>query len=197
MNSFRSSKKTGSSSILPSPFYSKTLTEEQKLLLKQGWPIHSFDQPVEVTSGLWLSGVAFTSDLPLWCHENGFTHVLNASGSYAQEMFYCTNPSDYDFEYMELDIEDTVGYALEPYLPHAYNFIDNGLNNKGKILVHCIWGQSRSVSCLVYFMMMKWGIKYSQAIRIIRKAKPEAKPNTGFTAQLCRLQFGLRQHNNP
>ena len=188
MNSFPSSQKIGSCSGLPFPLHGKIFTEDQKLLLKQGWPVHSFDPPVEVTPGLWLSGVAFDNDLPLWCQKNGFTHVLNASGPYAPEEFYCTNPSDYDFEYMELDIEDTVGYSLDPYLPHAYNFIENGITNKGKILVHCIWGQSRSVSCLVYFMMMKWGIKYDRALRLIRKVKPGAKPNRGFDRQLRRLE---------
>jgi len=174
------------------PFTARNLTDDQKYFLTQGWPFHSFDYPVEVLPGLWLSGIGFENDLPGWCYKNGFSHILNASGSYAQKMFYRTKPSYYDIKYLELDIEDTIGYPLQPYLSQAHDFIDNGLTNEGKVLIHCIWGQSRSVSCLIYFIMIKWGIKYDEALSLIRKVRPNAKPNSGFDTQLRAIDIGRR-----
>jgi len=162
----------------------KNFTDEQKFLLKEGWPEHVFDYPVEVVPGLWLSSIVFDNDLPSWCYKNNFTHILNASGSYGNNVFYHTKPHNYNIKYLGLDIEDRVDVPLYPFLPQIYNFIQEAMNNDGKILVHCIWGQSRSVACLIYFMMIKWEMRYEAALRLIKKVRPCARPNDGFDAQL-------------
>lgn len=192
MSSSHISLKTPLQPTPPSIQTYRHLTEDQKYLMTHGWPIHCFDFPVEVIPGLWLSGVAFEHDLPTWCHKNGFTHILNAAGSYSQKMFYHIHHNEYGIKYLGLDIDDTVGYPLQPYMSHAQDFIEHGLNEKGKILIHCVWGQSRSVSCLIYFMMMKWNIKYDSALEIIRKVRPNAQPNSGFDMQLRKIDMTRR-----
>jgi len=184
-NNFKSTKNK-SQQIHPVPPFvtNKILTDNQRQLLREGWPMHSFDNPVEVIPGIWLSGIAFDDDLPNWCHRNNFTHVLNAAGSYDKSFFYRTHPNTYNIKYLELNMDDNVGFELYPFLVPMYNFIEDVVRNNGKILVHCVWGQSRSVSCIIYYMMTKWKITYNKALGIIKRVRSIAQPNNGFEAQL-------------
>ena len=166
------------------------LTVHQRTLFNDGWPIHAFDEPVEVVNGLWLSGIGFDDDLPIWCHKNGFTHVVNAAGSYARLSHYKTNPNDYNIKYIELDMDDTLDFELQPFLAKMYSFIYFALEKGKKILVHCIWGQSRSVSCVAYFIMTRWWIKYDASLAIIRNWRLCAKPNRNFEMQLRLIDIG-------
>jgi hypothetical protein len=163
--------------------------ETQRILMADGWPSHAFDHPVEIVPNVWLSGVGFAEDLPSWCYRNGFTHIVNASGSYGRVSHYKTHPRSYAINYLELDIDDLPECSLFPFLPRVYEFIMNAQNVNGKILVHCIWGQSRSVSCLLYFIMTQWLIKYDQALEIIRRGRPGAYPNEGFENELRQIEY--------
>lgn len=127
---------------------------------------------------------AFGEDLPTWCKNNSFTHILNASGKYVRSLYYKTHPHNHNIKYLELDIDDMPQCELCPYLSRIYSFLYYAYESKGKILIHCMWGQSRSVSCLIYFMMMYWGIKYDSTLALIQKSRPSAATNYGFELQL-------------
>lgn len=243
------------SQYMTAPNHSINLTNEQKNLLINGWPLHAFDYPVEILPGLWLSGIAFDNDLPDWCHKNAFTHIINASGSYGRINYYRTHPNDYNIKYLELDIDDYSNYNLQPHLTHMYNFIYHAINfskiitsnhemsanthaqlipkkskltpiklqtpfklqshnltenlieqtplpielnqENNKILIHCIWGQSRSVSCMIYFMMIYHQMKYNIALAFIRKLRPSACPNNGFENQLKLIDSSRQLQSHP
>lgn len=159
------------------------LEQMQQKFRNEGWPPHSFDTPVEIIPGVFLSGVGFTEDLPKWCYENNITHIVNAAGSYGRT-YYQTHPHDYNIDYLELDIDDLPNFSLYPFLNQAYDFINQAYNDQGNILIHCIWGQSRSVSCLLYFIMNRWFVNYDSALYLIRINRPAAYPNEGFEREL-------------
>lgn len=163
--------------------------EYKKRLVKKGWPAHAFDNPIEIISGIWLSGIGFSNDIPSWCYKNNFTHILNAAGSYNKVPFYYTHPNNHGIKYLELNMNDTVGFNLNPFLLQIYNFLEDAINNKGKILIHCVWGQSRSVSCLIYYIMVKWKLKYNEALKIVRSRRFVAQPNEGFEVQLKAIEY--------
>lgn len=162
--------------------------ETQRIFRSQGWPPHAFDYPVEIMPNVWLSGVGFTEDLPVWCHQNGFTHIVNAAGSYGRVSHYKTHPHSYNINYIELDIDDLPECRLNRFLSPMYEFVTKAYSNNGKILIHCIWGQSRSVSCLMYFIMTHWFLNYDNALEIIRRGRPAAYPNEGFEKQLRQIE---------
>ena len=174
----------------------QNITEKQKQLLNDGWPIHAFDKPVEIYPRLWLSGIGFDEDLPGWCKKEGFTHIVNAAGKYARRSYYKTHPCDHNIKYLELDMDDVPQCELKPFMSKMYSFIYHGYETEGKILIHCMWGQSRSVSCLIYFMMMYWGIKYDASIDIIMKSRPAASPNRGFQLQLRSIDISRYSNLN-
>lgn len=148
------------------------------------WPEDAFYQPVEIYPNIWLSGVGFTSDLPLWCQQNNFTHIINAAGSYCRENYYHTYPRQYNIKYLELEIEDTKKFPLKVFLEMLMNFMIKEYNSDCKMLIHCVWGQSRSVACASYFIMKHKKISYKEAIAMIRIKRHGVNPNEGFVRQL-------------
>lgn len=166
--------------------YKKT----QNQLRKAGWPEHSFRTPDKIFSNIWLSGIAFDEDIVMWAYNKGFTHILNACGS-GGECMYLTDPNVVNINYLSLEMEDSPDFNILDYLEKSYNFINQAYDENGKLLIHCMWGQSRSVSCLVHFIMKKWKICYVDAKNIVVYYRPEALPNSGFASQLISLQNDL------
>ena len=156
-------------------------------LRSMGWPPHAFDRPVEILPMIWLSGIGFDADIPAWCRQNNFTHLINTAGYFARAGYYKTHPNDNGLKYLELDIEDTPRFNMKPSISKLYEFLQDVHDKKGKVLIHCIWGQSRSVACLMAFLMLDQNIDYDNALNIVKKARPIALPNPGFEAQLRSL----------
>jgi hypothetical protein len=67
----------------------------------------------------------------------------------------------------------------------AHAFIDEAIAGGGKVLVHCMMGQSRSVSMVVSYMMRKEHITEEEALARIREQRSDAKPIDAFLKQLA------------
>merc|ERR1712080_556169 len=82
--------------------------------------------------------------------------------------------------------------GIFPYLKPAADLIH--ANNKlgGNSLVHCHWGKSRSVSlCIAYLLLYEKSksstekcMTVDEALAIIQKNRPFAKPDRNFISQL-------------
>jgi atypical dual specificity phosphatase len=66
-----------------------------------------------------------------------------------------------------------------------------GSGGAPRVLVHCEAGVSRSVSCVLYLMMLEKNIDPRAALAQVRLRRPVACPNPGFMASLERLRAGL------
>lgn len=157
-----------------------------ELHLYNKWPLHAFDFPQQVYPNIWVSGIGFNSTIPKWCKENGVYGILNAAGHGAREHYDVFNQNE--FFYMELNMIDKPDYNPVNDFETGNTFLKALHQNNYKILVHCMWGQSRSVSCLIYFMIKSLGYDYKSALKLIRKNRPEAKPNSGFKKILKSLK---------
>lgn len=54
-------------------------------------------------------------------------------------------------------------------------------------MVHCQAGVSRSVSLVMAYLIRKYRIGYEEAFTMVKKRRPVANPNKGFTKQLRRF----------
>lgn len=61
------------------------------------------------------------------------------------------------------------------------------------VAVHCQAGVSRSSYLVLALLMARWGSSYPEALAWLRARRPEASPNSGFSAQLERLAPVLRR----
>ena len=55
----------------------------------------------------------------------------------------------------------------------------------GRVLVHCFAGQSRSAALTMAYLMAREGLGLLDAWAVARAARPCARPNPGFLAQLA------------
>ncbi len=75
-------------------------------------------------------------------------------------------------------------YKNKPMIEIGFHFMNSIVDSGGKILVHCMAGISRSVSVVVYYLMKKHFMKYSDAISFVKNKRSIASPNNSFKLQL-------------
>ena len=54
----------------------------------------------------------------------------------------------------------------------------------GKMLIHCKFGISRSVSFIIAYMVKYFGFNVKNALNYIKKRRKQINPNEGFLVQL-------------
>ena len=62
------------------------------------------------------------------------------------------------------------------------------LQLKGKVLVHCAMGVSRSATVVIMFLMVLLRLPFELAFHFVKTQRPEIDPNKGFVAQLKSLE---------
>ncbi|RMX51358.1 hypothetical protein pdam_00011383 [Pocillopora damicornis] len=118
--------------------------------------------------------------------QNNITHILNV-GTGIENAF----PKEFDYKTVEvLDLPET---PICQYFPGMFDFIQNGLES-GAVLVHCNAGVSRSVTVVLGYLMSSKRLPLEEALKIVKKARPSAKPNVGFLHQLEDYQTRLHLH---
>ena len=132
--------------------------------------------PNKVTDELFIGSYESASDKKI-LSKLGITHIVVA-GSCLTENFPDT------FKYFSLDIEDYGNQNISKHFSTSYDFIDEAINNKGKVLVHCAAGISRSSSILIAYLMKKNKVKFDFALSFVKEKRKIVCPNTGFTKQL-------------
>ncbi|XP_057681405.1 dual specificity protein phosphatase 13-like [Corythoichthys intestinalis] len=127
--------------------------------------------------------------------ELGITHVLNAAhakpGSIGNQSFYGN-----DFEYCGIPADDSTHFDLDVYFRPAADFIHKGLKSpRGKVLVHCIMGMSRSSTLVLAYLMIYRRLSLQEALRRL-VCKRAIYPNRNFLALLIDLDLHLQRRNN-
>ena len=79
-------------------------------------------------------------------------------------------------------------YNNKPMIEIGYNFINNAVEEKSNILVHCMAGISRSASLVIYFLMKKYHFGYYEAEKIVKDRRQIINPNICFKSQLLAYQ---------
>jgi protein-tyrosine phosphatase len=110
-------------------------------------------------------------------HDLGITHVLMV-GFDLEAVF----PNE--FVYMHIELDDKESTDIEAHFATAYEFID-GVNNGGKVLVHCHAGVSRSATIVIAYLMKKYELSVDDAVAMCKRGRPCIKPNRGFMAALA------------
>lgn len=77
-----------------------------------------------------------------------------------------------------------------PRAQAANAFIAEG-RAAGGVLVHCYAGQSRSAALVMAYLMAAEGRDMVTAWAAVRKARPQARPNSGFLRQLAQYATAL------
>ncbi|XP_053197023.1 dual specificity phosphatase 29-like [Scomber japonicus] len=156
------------------------------LLLKNRRPTGAVN---EVWPNLYIGNAATAQDKTLLVNL-GITHVVNAADGPQRintgPHFY----KDTNILYHGVEAPDCKHFDLSPFFTETADFIHSALNQKGKVLVHCARGISRSATLVLAFLMIKERRTLVDALEAVRKHR-NILPNVGFLNQLCILDSFL------
>ncbi|KAG6477195.1 protein-tyrosine-phosphatase MKP1-like [Zingiber officinale] len=135
-----------------------------------------------VDNHVYLGGDAAARDRAV-LRRHSITHVLNCAGAACPDHFRG------ELEYSTLCLRDSPAEDLCPVLYDAFDFLERArAAPRGRALVHCRRGASRSAALVVAYLMWRRALTFDDALRAVRDARPSADPNFGFAAQLLRCQ---------
>ena len=132
-----------------------------------------FSRLCEVTDHLYLGGAAVASEAH--CTKAGITQVIN-----------CTMdvPEVKDVKNVRISVDDTPSANLEPYFDKVADLINEEVQNRGKTLVHCVAGVSRSASFCIGYMIKYHHLSLKEAYNFVKEKRTVIRPNIGFFRQL-------------
>ncbi|XP_075063572.1 dual specificity protein phosphatase 26 [Mixophyes fleayi] len=119
------------------------------------------------------------------------THILNASHSRlrAGEEYY----KGMNIKYMGIEAQDSPTFDMSAHFYPAADFIHRALKERGRILVHCAVGVSRSATLVLAYLMIYHEMTLVEAITKVKERRG-IFPNRGFLRQLVNLDKKLRRN---
>lgn len=119
---------------------------------------------------------------PALVGRRGYTHILKLfrdDPKYAGG--YHRHPG---VEYLVVDADDDPRFPLAQHFAECLRFIQEAIRGRGRILVHCHAGVSRSVTIVLLHLMINKGQGLAAAWQTVKGRRPVAAPNPGFWALL-------------
>jgi len=91
------------------------------------------------------------------------------------------------------DKKDAQGRRADilPLLDPAADFISDSLK-RGACFVHCMGGYSRSPTVVIAYLIKHGGLDLSDALRLVKRGRPQVEPNEGFMEQLLVFESKCR-----
>lgn len=125
---------------------------------------------------------------------NKITHVINCAGAEVGD-FFLGEPG---FSYLSFPWKDAAGSvcttilfdAADENITRAVNFIDEALAVGECVLVHSVYGKSRSPALIAAYLIVKYGWKLESALAYMNMAHPDSEIKPHFQRQL--RQFAKR-----
>ncbi|XP_062435779.1 dual specificity protein phosphatase 13B-like [Rhea pennata] len=179
---------TGSQSSYKTP----SLEELRRLLWTRTHPTGHID---EVWPNLYVGDLYVARDKEQ-LSRMGISHVVNAA---AGRFHIDTGPKfykDLPVDYYGIEAEDSPNFDLSIYFYPVARYIRAALKSpRGKVLVHCAMGISRSATLVLAFLMICEEMSLADAIRTVRSHRGIC-PNSGFLQQLWELDLQLAREKH-
>ena len=132
--------------------------------------------PLEIIPHLFLGSIGSASNLKE-LQKCKITHIV-CCGENIKNFF-----SD-KFKYFNIPILDSDKEDIKKYFESSYKYIDEAIQNKGNVLVHCHAGVSRSSSFVIAYIMKSQKKKYDEVLDLVKSKRNKINPNPGFIQQL-------------
>jgi len=114
----------------------------------------------------------------------GIKHIVNVSSH--------GNPFEKQgFEYLKIDVPDTVEGVLQPYFEECNAFMKKALGEGSAVLVHCHRGMSRSSTMVIAYMMAEMGMSLEDAHVLVKACRQCMRPNDAFIDQMAKYEVHL------
>ncbi|XP_035235796.1 dual specificity protein phosphatase 4-like [Anguilla anguilla] len=142
---------------------------------------HHHDQggPVEILPFLFL-GSAYHASRKDMLDAMGISALLNVSSN-------CPNHFEGLYQYKCIPVEDNHKADISSWFAEAIEYIDSVRDSRGRVLVHCQAGISRSATICLAYLMKRKRVRLDEAFEFVRQRRSIISPNFSFMGQL--LQF--------
>ncbi|KZW03996.1 phosphatases II [Exidia glandulosa HHB12029] len=142
----------------------------------QGWQL----QANEIADRVYVSDV-YTATSERALKDLGITHVISLVEANTRL------PVDVG-AHLQIYIADNSKCDILEHFEDTTDFIRDALaiNPSNRVLVHCVWGMSRSVSVAVAYLVATRDMFYHEAFEVVQNRRPLARPNDGFAKQIVR-----------
>jgi len=152
-------------------------------LLKVKWCCVGSFGATEILPGLWVGNLEDAHNLD----------ALRAIGvNRVCAVMFGIDPSFPEhFRYHMVSILDIESEDLLPHIAPAVQFIEDALNKREVVLVHCNQGKSRSGSIAVATIMRRQHMNFMDALLFAKQRRPSINPNAGFTRALLDYEHSV------
>ena len=150
------------------------------LTLQSDVDINDFEEietAQEIVPGLYLGSLKTLSDSQ-WLKLHKITHNIDLSQSKCKV--------DPKIKQLHINILDKSDAKICDHFETTSDYIDEALQNGGKVLVNCLKGVSRSTTIVAAYIIRKYQVSHKTAIEMIRKRRKCVAPNIGFYLALRR-----------
>ncbi|XP_060092269.1 dual specificity protein phosphatase 13-like [Heteronotia binoei] len=163
------------------------LGEIQRMLWK---PVPCHANVNEVWPNLYIGDLYVARDIE-HLRRMGITHIVNAAAGRFHIDTGAKFYKDLPVDYYGVEADDDPNFNLSVYFHPAAKYIRAALNSpRGKVLVHCAMGISRSATLVLAFLMICEDKTLVDALNTVRQHRGVC-PNSGFLSQLRDLDIRL------
>ncbi|GJN05307.1 hypothetical protein PR202_ga22926 [Eleusine coracana subsp. coracana] len=160
----------------------------------------STERPSQITDYLYIGGALAARSTHTLQHL-GITHILCLC---ANEIGQSESQKPFLFDYRNFFIKDDENADICDVFQDASDFIDYVKHLRGKVLVHCFEGKSRSATVVLAYLIVRKNCTLLEAWNMLKKVHRRAHPNDGFAKVLLDLDKKLHgkvsmewQHRRP
>lgn len=144
------------------------------------------NEPVEILPHLFIGSEIHASQKEL-LQRLGITSIVNVSRN-------IPNFFEGTFYYKSIPVDDTYNADIGSWFEEAAEFIDSVKDSKGRVLVHCQAGISRSATICLAYLIRRYRLRLDEAYEYVKKRRSVISPNFNFMGQL--LNWETETHSN-
>lgn len=148
--------------------------------------VGKYDICHRVLPGLWLGGWMALNNHCDELRRRKVTHVV----SVVSTKLCCELPAFIrgHLHILANDDEDAAE-GLSAHFPDICRFVDAARSEpRGIVYIHCGAGISRAPTVVASYLMWKLGVTAADALRLIKRTRPNIRPNLGFVKQLLQWE---------
>ncbi|KAH3758221.1 dual specificity protein phosphatase 15 [Pelomyxa schiedti] len=145
------------------------------------WSPRRRSSPDKIMQGLFLGDERNAYDSET-LKQLGVTHVLSVME--IDDIEDHVSHFSADISLSHIHIPDDTTADLSQHFAAGVEFIHKARAEGGTVLVHCVWGMSRSASIVIAYVMQALSMDFLPALRCVQSERPIVFPNMGFANQL-------------
>jgi len=146
----------------------------------------------KITDAIYVGNMSTGTNLEL-LKSLGITHVISALSCFDP-------PHPKEFRYLCVFCHDWEFEPVSLRFTESNIFIQDAIDQGGKVYIHCMSGISRSVTLAMAYLVTSFALEKSDrsvadVLESIRERRLVANPNPGFIAQLEEFQKEIIERN--